>query len=159
MEIWCELNVRCQGKCDEIAAFTIARAINCLFAIGDEELAEEIRAAQGPEIDQLNALLESWGQEPAQDMEDMEGMDHEGMDHEGMTGMMSEEQMAELEAAEGGEFDTMFLQMMIEHHEGAVEMAQAEQEDGVFADAVALAESIEASQTAEIELMEDMLGQ
>lgn len=113
-------------------------------------LAEEIQAAQGPEIDQLNALLESWGQEPAQGME--------GMGHEGMTGMMSEEQMAELEAAEGEEFDTIFLQMMIEHHEGAVEMAQTELDEGTNPEARELAQQVVDAQRAEIEQMNEMLG-
>ncbi|MFD6951215.1 DUF305 domain-containing protein [Nocardiopsis sp. TSRI0078] len=113
-------------------------------------LAEEIQAAQGPEIDQLNALLESWAQEPAQDME--------GMDHDGMTGMMSEEQMAELEAAEGEEFDTMFLQMMIEHHEGAVETAQTELDEGTNPEVRELAQQVIDAQRAEIEQMNEMLG-
>ncbi|PDP87313.1 DUF305 domain-containing protein [Glycomyces fuscus] len=123
---------------------------------GGEEvqaLAEEIQAAQGPEIDQLNALLESWAQEPAQGMEGMEGMDHDGM-----TGMMSEEQMAELEAAEGEEFDTMFLQMMIEHHEGAVETAQTELDEGTNPEARELAQQVIDAQRAEIEQMNEMLG-
>lgn len=119
---------------------------------GDEvqALAEEIQAAQGPEIEQMNALLESWGQEPMQDMEDM--------DHDGMTGMMSDEQMTELEEAEGEEFDTMFLQMMIEHHEGAVEMAQTELDEGVNPEARDLAQQIIDDQNTEIEQMNEMLG-
>ena len=119
---------------------------------GDEvqALAEEIQAAQGPEIDRMNTLLESWGQESVQDMEDM--------DHDDMTGMMSDEQMAELEESEGEEFDTMFLQMMIEHHEGAVEMAQTELDEGVNPEARDLAQQIIDDQDAEIEQMNEMLG-
>ena len=48
--------------------------------------------------------------------------------------------------------------MMIEHHEGAVEMAKVQQEDGRYAEAVALAERIEADQLAEIEVMRALLG-
>lgn len=119
---------------------------------GDEvqALAEEIQAAQGPEIEQMNALLESWGQESVQDMEDM--------DHDDMTGMMSDEQMTELEEAEGEEFDTMFLQMMIEHHEGAVEMAQTELDEGTNPEARDLAQQIIEDQNTEIEQMNEMLG-
>ncbi|USY23425.1 DUF305 domain-containing protein [Nocardiopsis exhalans] len=116
---------------------------------GDEvrALAEDIEAEQGPEIEQMNALLESWGNEPM-----------EGMDHGGMAGVMSEEQMAELEAAEGDEFDTMFLEMMIEHHEGAIDMAQTQLVEGTNPEARALAEDIIDAQRAEIELMNEMLG-
>jgi len=72
--------------------------------------------------------------------------------------MMSAEEMAELEAASGTEFERMFLTMMIEHHEGAIEMAQTEQEDGEYADAIALAEEIEKAQTVEIAMMNELLG-
>lgn len=77
---------------------------------------------------------------------------------ESMPGMMSEDQMAQLEAAEGADFDELFLTMMIEHHEGAIDMAAAEQEDGQNAEAIALAQKIEADQTAEISTMRELLG-
>ncbi len=48
--------------------------------------------------------------------------------------------------------------MMIQHHQGAVEMAKAEQSDGQNPDAVALAKKIEAAQTAEISQMQERLG-
>jgi uncharacterized protein (DUF305 family) len=51
----------------------------------------------------------------------------------------------------------MFLEMMVEHHEGAVEMAKTEQSEGHFGPAIALADSIESSQTKEIELMQGLL--
>jgi uncharacterized protein (DUF305 family) len=70
-----------------------------------------------------------------------------------MPGMMSEDRMDELEAARGHDFQAMWLEMMIEHHEGAVEMAETEIDDGHFPDAVALATSIRESQNAEIEHM------
>jgi uncharacterized protein (DUF305 family) len=72
--------------------------------------------------------------------------------------MMSDDDMESLDAATGAEFDQMFLTMMIEHHTGAIEMAQTEQQDGENPDAIALAEKIEADQTAEIAQMEDLLG-
>jgi uncharacterized protein (DUF305 family) len=119
------------------------------------DLAERISAAQGPEIETMTGWLESWGEEVP---EDMSGMDHSGMDHGSMPGMMSADQMAALEAASGPDFDRLFLEMMIEHHEGAIEMARTEQEDGSNADAVALAESIEEEQTAEVAEMRDLLA-
>lgn len=119
------------------------------------DLAERISAAQGPEIETMTGWLESWGEEVP---EDMSGMDHSGMDHGSMPGMMSADQMAALEAASGPDFDRLFLEMMIEHHEGAIEMARTEQEDGSNADAVALAESIEEEQTAEVAEMRELLA-
>lgn len=136
------------------------------------DLMERIEAAQAPEIEQMTGWLEEWDQ-PVPDLGDMSGMgsdemsdmDHGDMDHgdmdgmaeDGMTGMMSAEDMAELDAAEGSAFEQMWLSMMIEHHEGAVEMAEVELEEGEYADALALAESIIDSQEAEIAEMEALL--
>jgi uncharacterized protein (DUF305 family) len=135
-----------------------------------ERLSEDIRAAQAPEIESMVDWLTAWGEEVPEtsrdhvnshmgshgdDGEGGEGGDDTGMDEMGM----DPDDLAMLEDAEGSDFESMWLEMMIEHHEGAVEMAEAQQEDGLFADAVALAESIESSQSAEIELMEDLLGQ
>lgn len=116
-------------------------------------LAGEIQAAQQPEIDMLTEWLESWGEE----VPSMSGGMDDG-DMGGGGGMMAEEDMASLESASGAEFDQMFLEMMIEHHTGAIEMAKTEQQDGENPDAIALAEKIEADQTAELAQMEDLLG-
>ncbi len=71
--------------------------------------------------------------------------------------MMSDEDMNNLMNASGAEFDQLFLTMMIEHHQGAIEMAKTEQSDGKNADAIALAEQIESAQTAEITTMQALL--
>ena len=118
-----------------------------------KQLADKIAAAQGPEIDTTTAWLEDWGQEVPSDSTG--GMDHSGSD---MSGMMTDADMESLGAATGPEFDQMFLEMMLEHHSGAIEMAKTEQQDGENPEAIALAERIEADQTAEIAQMEDLLG-
>lgn len=135
------------------------------------DLMERIEAAQAPEIEQMTAWLEEWDQPVPDlgDMDDMGGtsdMDHGDMDHgdmddmatmDGMSGMMSAEDMAELEAAQGSAFEQMWLSMMIEHHEGAVEMAEVEVAEGEYDEAVALAEEIIEAQEAEIAEMEALL--
>lgn len=118
-----------------------------------KQLAAKIEAAQGPEIDTMTGWLEDWGQEAPSDS--MGGMDDSGSD---MSGMMSDAEMESMGAATGAKFDQMFLTMMIEHHTGAIEMAKTEQQAGENPDAIALAEKIEADQTAEIAQMEDLLG-
>ena len=75
-----------------------------------------------------------------------------------MPGMMSDEQLSQLTGATGAEFDRMFLEMMIVHHQGAVRMAETELADGANPDAKALAESIKTSQTAEIATMQQLLA-
>ena len=113
-----------------------------------DELAEQIKAAQGPEIEQMEAWLDDWG---VPHMGSMDGMDHGGMD--GMT----EEDMEALEDASGSDAAELFLRQMIEHHEGAIDMAEDVLDDGKHPGVRELAESIGASQTAEIELMRSML--
>ena len=88
-------------------------------------------------------------------MSDAGGMD--GMDMG--DGMMSDGDMAVLESAEGADAARLFLEQMITHHEGAIEMAQAELADGVNPDAIALAQTIVDAQTTEIALMRDLLTQ
>ncbi|WP_342777036.1 MULTISPECIES: DUF305 domain-containing protein [Miniimonas] len=119
------------------------------------ELGERIRDAQGPEIEQMTGWLEAWGEELPS------GMDHGGMDHDGMDmgGMDQQEAMQALADAEDAEVDRLFLELMIEHHRGAIEMAQSQVENGQNADAIALAEDIITAQEAEITEMEQMLDE
>jgi uncharacterized protein (DUF305 family) len=77
-----------------------------------------------------------------------------------MPGMLSTEDMARLAAAKGAAFDTLFLQFMIRHHEGAIAMVQelfaspgAAQEAEVFR----FASDVEADQQMEIDRMRGML--
>ncbi|HET7351448.1 DUF305 domain-containing protein [Microbacterium ureisolvens] len=109
-------------------------------------LAEQIKAAQGPEIELMESWLDEWGTP----MGDMDGMDHGGM--------MSDTDMQALEDATGAEASRLFLEQMIVHHEGAIEMAQDEVDNGQNPDVVTLAENIIASQTTEIATMEDILA-
>jgi uncharacterized protein (DUF305 family) len=113
-------------------------------------LAEQIRAAQDPEITTLNGFLQSWGVPPVGG-----GMDHSGMDHS--SGMMSQADMDSLGAASGAAFDRMFLEMMIVHHEGAVAEAEREITEGVNPQAKELATQIVSGQTAEIGRMRQLL--
>jgi uncharacterized protein (DUF305 family) len=119
------------------------------------QLAEDIEAAQVPEIETMTHWLKDWGQETPTG-----SMGHGDMGHgdsQEMPGMMDETEMRRLTGSDGATFDQMFLQMMIEHHEGAIEMARTEQANGENPDAVALAEQIEADQEAEIATMKELL--
>ncbi|MFF1370133.1 MULTISPECIES: DUF305 domain-containing protein [Streptomyces] len=115
-----------------------------------KKLATEIKKAQDPEIKTLSGWLTSWGEQvPA------EGQGHGGHD---MSGMMSAEEMMQLESSSGKAFDTAFLQMMVKHHEGAVAMAKIEQSDGKYGPAKEMAGAIITSQSAEIARMNALLG-
>lgn len=113
-------------------------------------LAAEIEDAQGPEIKTMTGWLKDWDQEVPEDG-DM------SMDSD-MPGMMSRSDMKMLAGLGGAEFDETFLTMMVAHHEGAIEMAKTEQANGKSAEAVALAEEIEAAQAKEIKTMRTLLS-
>ncbi|KRE82091.1 DUF305 domain-containing protein [Arthrobacter sp. Soil763] len=109
-------------------------------------LAGRIKAAQGPEIDRMTGWLKGWG-EPVE----MPG-------GHVMSGMLGEDDLKKLEAATGTEASKLFLNQMITHHEGAVEMANAEVRGGKDPEAVGLAKDVAASQTDEIKEMKELLA-
>ena len=106
-------------------------------------LANEIKAAQGPEIEQMK----SWGSS-------MMGS-HAG--HMMDEGMLSDDEMAQLKDAKGAEFDRLFLEGMIKHHQGAIEMADMII-DSANDEAALLGKNIVESQSAEIERMRQLLS-
>jgi len=126
-----------------------------------QQLASQIRDAQVPEVETMVDWLTSWGEEVPETSLDHSNAGH-GMDMDSMggdtPGMMSNEDIRALENASDGEFQDMWLEMMMEHHRGAIEMAETEQAQGKYPDAVALATSIETAQKAEIGQIEQLLG-
>ncbi|NXY93607.1 DUF305 domain-containing protein [Streptomyces sp. BR123] len=123
-------------------------------------LALRIQKAQQPEIDTMAGWLEAWGEKVPRGMgamDDMNGMGRDGDDATSMPGMMHGQRMRDLDGTAGRAFDTMFLTMMIEHHEGAIDMARTEQKQGSYTPAKDLAADIIKSQTAEIAQMRTML--
>lgn len=119
-------------------------------------LATRIGEAQQPEIDRMQQWLEAWGEDPSSGAADMGGMD---MGDDDGTGVMTAEDMEQLEAASGPDFDRMFLEMMIEHHRGAIAMARDVQSAGFHPDVLALADDVVADQEAEVQEMEQLLAE
>lgn len=78
---------------------------------------------------------------------------------EPMPGLATPDQIAELRSLEGVEAERMFLELMIAHHEGAVEMAEAALARSSYPVVASLAESIVASQQSELDLMTGMLAE
>jgi uncharacterized protein (DUF305 family) len=117
------------------------------------DLAQQIKDAQQPEIDQMKDWLDEWG---ADELDGTGGMG--GMDHGMGDGMMSDDDMDRLEEADGTDASRLFLEQMIVHHEGAIMMADIQVEDGENPDAVAMAEAISESQREEIAVMQDLLA-
>jgi uncharacterized protein (DUF305 family) len=115
------------------------------------ELANQIKAAQGPEIQQMQSWLTQWG------IPSMPPMSDHG-ESAGMSGMMSEQDMSALKDAQGVDASRLFLTQMIAHHEGAITMAQTEIKDGQYPPAVEMAHAIVTSQQQEIDTMKGMLA-
>ena len=107
-------------------------------------LATAIRDAQAPEIKQMQNWL---------DQSDYSGT-HAG--HMDMGGMLSDEELAELSTATGSTFDRLFLQGMIAHHEGAIDMLSMIK-NSTNSEVKKLYDDILTSQSAEIEAMKALL--
>ena len=132
-------------------------------------LAARIDVAQRDEI----AAMQQWLRRRRETVPDpmaahsMAGHDMPGHDMSSMgggaplmAGMLSAEQMAQLRAAKGQEFDRLFLTFMIQHHEGAVTMVNklfASHGAGQDTELWRLASDIEADQGSEIARMREML--
>jgi uncharacterized protein (DUF305 family) len=125
-------------------------------------LAERIVVAQRDEI----ALMQTWLRDRGEKVPDANAthlrMMHDGVEHDMlMPGMLTDEELAQLDRARGTEFDRLFLTAMIEHHEGAITMVDqlyrspgAGQEENVFR----FASDVYADQTTEIDRMQKMLA-
>ena len=120
-------------------------------------LASQIATDQDREIAALNSWLQAWHAPPAKD-DPGGGSAMGGMDRAATVGMMSSQQMSQLVKSGGPTFDRLFLQLMIAHHQGAVQMATTELSAGRNADAMHLATSIQRSQTEQIATMRKLLA-
>lgn len=142
------------------------------------QLAYDIATSQGQQSGQLYAMLNEWGLPQASLRPPMEWMlqptldgssgsmaDHgmadtpDGEIPDRMPGMASSEQMARLHSARGVEAERLFLELMIDHHNGGVAMAQAVLPRTEHRGITAFARAVVAAQTAEIDYMEQLLAQ
>jgi uncharacterized protein (DUF305 family) len=134
------------------------QAIELSALVGDRStnpqltaLAQQIAAAQQPEINVMKVFLVQWNENPDTNS------GHAGHGN-AMQGMVDEATMSKLKSLNGAEFDKLWLESMISHHQGAIEMAKAEIANGDNADAKTLARNIVTTQEAEIGQMKQMLG-
>ncbi|WP_430868231.1 DUF305 domain-containing protein [Demequina aurantiaca] len=119
------------------------------------DLAVQIKDAQAPEIELMLGWLDAWGVE----FDPTSTAGHAGMDQDAGDGMMSSEDMAVLEEATGEDAGAIFLEQMVVHHEGAVDMAEIALQDAKSPEVQALAQQVIDDQTAEIAVMEELLAQ
>jgi len=115
------------------------------------DLATRIKGAQDPEVELMTGWLIAAGEPVAMDTS-------EGHDMTSMDGMMTAEQMDSMAAMTGAEFDQLWLEMMIAHHEGAIAQSQTVKAGGSNPDVLALADQIITAQQVEITEMQSLLG-
>ncbi|HVK27478.1 MAG TPA: DUF305 domain-containing protein [Nocardioides sp.] len=121
-------------------------------------LARRILAAQRPEILAMAAWLTEQGVAVPSASDDPGAFDHGEHGHASMHGMLTDEQLHALEDATGAEFDRLFLEGMIQHHEGAIEMADAVAKRGSDVRVAEMAEEMVIGQGAEVDRMEELLA-
>jgi uncharacterized protein (DUF305 family) len=131
-------------------------------------LAFDIATTQNNQVGRMQGWLSLWGYSPTggEVMAWMGGMDmgsgaHAGHTAEGalMPGMATEEELRQLRSLQGSAFDVDFLQLMLRHHQGGLDMAEYGAQHADVPAVRALARSIATSQTGESELMTSMLEQ
>lgn len=110
-----------------------------------KQFAQHVVDSQSPEMDTLTEMLRSWGEDPSGEMSEQ------------MPGVMSDEDMQHLRAASGEEFDRLFLEHMIAHHRGAIEMAEHALSHGESSQVKDFASTTVEEQGADIEQMRALL--
>ena len=119
---------------------------------GVAAIAQQIKDAQAPEIEQITKMLADLDEKP-------HGEAHGGYSAgmAGHGGMMSDADMAALMDATGADAARLYLEGMVEHHQGAIDAAETEIADGEYEPAIALAKEIKTAQAAEITEMQALL--
>lgn len=173
------------NQATEMAAVELANGTDA----GVRGVAYDILTSQQNQIGQMQGWLALWGRAPVPVDGYMRWMDHSEMDHSDMDqsgaamdgmdhssghsdttssdasgasvmpGMATPEQLAELRTATGVDVDRIFLDLMMTHHRGGVEMMEQAQERAQTAAVKRLAESMLQTQTSEMELMASLRSQ
>jgi uncharacterized protein (DUF305 family) len=122
-------------------------------------LADRIADVQQPEIDMMNRWLELYDK-PTVDPSAPAGHGGHGgtEEHADMPGMATPDQLEALGAARGQVFDTLFLQLMMAHHEGALTMVEKVRTTGVNVRVQEIADDVAVTQADEIHRMRGLLG-
>jgi uncharacterized protein (DUF305 family) len=131
------------GQSVELAALVPDRSSNSDLIV----LASTVSSAQGPERELMRVLLVQWNENP-----------NDSQRGSAVAGMVDDATVARLQSSSGREFDTLWLQSMIRHGQGAVAIAEDEIASGTNVDAIATARRMVDSQQAQIGQMQQMLG-
>jgi uncharacterized protein (DUF305 family) len=119
----------------KMAALAETKASNAQL----KTLATQMKAGQSQAVETLSGWLKAWGKPTTSDMAGMN-----------MPGGMTDADMDKLKAKTGMEFDMLFAQMMITHHNGSMQMCRDEQANGLSTEAKAMAEAMIKTQTSQV---------
>ncbi|MPZ80046.1 MAG: DUF305 domain-containing protein [Actinophytocola sp.] len=119
-------------------------------------IADRIADTQQPEIDMMNRWLERYDKPVV--VPDEHGGHGGATEHSDMPGMASEEQLQVLRDTGGESFETLFLQLMVAHHQGALTMVEGIRKAGVNVRVQEIADDVAVTQTDEIHRMQGMLA-
>jgi uncharacterized protein (DUF305 family) len=133
----------------EMAEIALDPAVGASAEVVD--LATRVKGAQDPEVELMTGWLTAAGEQVGMDTSD-------GHDMSSMEGMMTVEEMDGLAMMTGPDFDVMWLEMMIEHHQGAISQSETVKSAGANPDVAALADQIITAQQAEITEMQTLLA-
>lgn len=120
-------------------------------------LAKQIKATEEPHIATFDRWLTAWGR-PFGSSNGNETDSQSAANHHAGNGLMTPLEMQDLDMADADTGQKLFLEGMIRHHQGAVEMAEAEIKDGMHPDAVQLARKLVTDHHAEITTLQDLLS-
>ena len=132
----------------EMAELALDQGVGASPEVSD--LAARIQAAQGPEIEMMTGWIIAWGQPVTMETSG-------GHEMSSMGGMMTAQEMDELATMSGRQFDAMWMEMMVRHHQGAIAQAQTVKTTGSNPEVLTSADQIIAAQTQEISEMESLL--
>ncbi|HLS13529.1 MAG TPA: DUF305 domain-containing protein [Beutenbergiaceae bacterium] len=127
-------------------------------------LALDIILTQQQQAGQMYAWLELWGlpqtstQSPMGWMQDHSDPQAHATASDPMPGMATREELNRLAAASGAEAERLYLDLMVAHHEGGIEMAQYAADNAQNSAVKGLAVSIVNSQSAELNVLNDLLA-
>jgi len=119
-----------------------------------KDLAQRIKDAQDPEVSMMSGWLDQWHAPMTMDT----GAGHDMGSMHGASGMMSTEDMDQLMQLSGPEFDKAWLLGMIEHHQGAITMAEQIKDEGESPDVQTLADQVITAQQREVDEMNTLLA-
>jgi uncharacterized protein (DUF305 family) len=112
-------------------------------------IALRIKAAQDQQITRIHNLLGAWGAP--------DSASASGSGSGAVPGMLTDQQLQQLKSSTGADFDQLFLQLMIDHQKGAIQMSQTELAQGSDPQARRLAQDTISGQQSEINQMQKLL--